>query len=120
MTTRFPQMTLGACLLPWKEDFTLDEPAFRKHIQSAISQGYQHIYLMGTAGEGYAVSDRQFEHIVSVFFEEMQGEGLQPMVGVISLSLSQILDRLRYAHKLGIGHFQISLPSWGALSDTEM
>jgi dihydrodipicolinate synthase/N-acetylneuraminate lyase len=120
MTTRFPQIELGACLLPWKEDFTLDEAAFRKHVRFAIAQAYQHIYLMGTAGEGYAVTDRQFEHVVSVFFEEMEGAGLQPMVGVISLSMGQILDRIRFAHKVGIRHFQISLPSWGALTDDEM
>jgi len=120
MNTRFPQIELGACLLPWKEDFTLDELAFRKHIQSAISQGFQHLYLMGTAGEGYAVTDRQFEHVVTVFFEEMQGEGLDPMVGVIAISMGQILDRIGLAHKLGIRHFQISLPSWGALDDEEM
>lgn len=120
MSTRFPQIQLGACLLPWKDDFTLDEPAFRKHIQFAIAQGFQHIYLMGTAGEGYAVTDRQFEQVVSVFYEEMQGEGLHPMVGVISLSMGQILERIRFAHNLGIRHFQISFPSWGALNDAEM
>jgi len=120
MGTRFPQIQLAACLLPWKEDFTFDEPAFRKHVQFAIAQGYQHIYLMGTAGEGYAVTDSQFEHVVSVFFEEMQSDGLQPMVGVISLSMGQILDRIRFACRVGIRHFQISLPSWGALNDEEM
>ncbi|MDR3676733.1 MAG: dihydrodipicolinate synthase family protein [Acidobacteriota bacterium] len=120
MATRFPQIQLIACLLPWKADYTLDEAVFRKHVQTAVAQGYQHLYLMGTAGEGYAVTDRQFEHVVSVFCEEMQGDGLAPMVGVISLSMGQILDRISFAHKMGIHHFQISLPSWGALSDGEM
>jgi dihydrodipicolinate synthase/N-acetylneuraminate lyase len=45
---------------------------------------------------------------------------LQPMVGMISLSMGQILDRIHFAHKLGIRNFQISLPSWGALNDDEM
>lgn len=117
---RFPQIRLAACPLPWKENLTLDEPAFRQHVRRAISLGYEHIYLMGTAGEGYAVTDRQYEQVVSVFREEMQGDGLQPMVGVISLSLGQILERIGYAHRLGIRHFQISLPSWGALADAEM
>ena len=86
MPTRFPQILLGAALLPWREDFTLDELQFREHIRSIIRHGFQHIYLMGTAGEGYALTDRQFQQVVQVFWEEMQQPDLHPMVGVISLS----------------------------------
>jgi dihydrodipicolinate synthase/N-acetylneuraminate lyase len=120
MPTRFPQILLGAAMLPWREDFSLDEPLFRAHIRSIVQQGYQHVYLMGTAGEGYALTDRQFQQVVAVFREEMQHPGLQPMVGVISLSMGQIVERIAWSHRLGIRHFQISLPSWGALTDKEM
>jgi dihydrodipicolinate synthase/N-acetylneuraminate lyase len=120
MKTRFPQCMLAACMLPWKEDFTLDEICLREHIQSTIHAGFQHLYLMGTAGEGYAVTDRQFEQVAAIFSEEMHQPGLEPMVGVISLSLQQVIERICFAYSLGIRQFQISLPSWGALSDREM
>ena len=120
MPTRFPQILLGAALLPWREDFTLDELNFREHIRNIVRHGFQHIYLMGTAGEGYALTDRQFQQVVQIFWEEMQQPGLHPMVGVISLSMGQILERIGWAHGVGIRHFQISLPSWGALTDNEM
>jgi dihydrodipicolinate synthase/N-acetylneuraminate lyase len=120
MPTRFPQILLGAAMLPWREDFSLDEPLFRAHIRSIVQQGYQHVYLMGTAGEGYALTDRQFQQVVAIFWEEMQQPGLQPMVGVISLSMGQIIERIAWSHRLGIRHFQISLPSWGTLTDEEM
>ena len=120
MPTRFPQILLGAALLPWREDFTLDELQFREHIRSIIRHGFQHIYLMGTAGEGYALTDRQFQQVVQVFWEEMQQPDLHPMVGVISMSMGQILERITWAHGTGVRHFQISLPSWGALTDSEM
>ena len=42
------------------------------------------------------------------------------MVGVISLSLPTIIERIERARQMGIRHFQISLPSWGALSDSEL
>jgi dihydrodipicolinate synthase/N-acetylneuraminate lyase len=80
---------LTACMLPWKEDFTLDEICLREHIQSTIQAGFQHLYLMGTAGEGYAVTDRQFEQVATIFSEEMHQPGLEPMVGVISLSVNK-------------------------------
>ena len=120
MTTRFPQILLGAVLLPWQEDFTLDETQFREHIRNIIRHGFQHVYLMGTAGEGYAVTERQFQQVVQILWDEMQQPGLHPMVGVISLSMGQILERIAWAHGVGIRHFQISLPSWGALTDVEM
>ena len=42
------------------------------------------------------------------------------MVGVISLSLGTILDRIERCRAKGVRHFQISLPSWGALGDSEL
>lgn len=120
MPARFPQILLGAALLPWRDDFTLDEELFREHIQSIIQQGFRHIYVMGTAGEGYALTDQQFQQVVRIFHEEMQQPGLHPMVGVISLSMAQVVERIAWAHQLGIRHFQISFPSWGAVTDREM
>jgi len=120
MTRRFPQILLGAALLPWQEDFTLDELRFREHLRAIVREGFEHIYLMGTAGEGYALTDRQFQQVVQVFRAEMQQPRLHPMVGVISLSMGQMVERIAWAHGLGIRHFQISLPSWGALTDSEM
>jgi dihydrodipicolinate synthase/N-acetylneuraminate lyase len=60
MRTRFPSIQLAVCLLPWKEDLRFDEPLFREHLQLAFAQGSQYVYLMATAGEGYAVTDSQF------------------------------------------------------------
>lgn len=120
MPVRFPQIMLGAAMLPWRKDSTLDESVFRQHIRNIIQAGFEHIYLMGTAGEGYAVTDRQFQQVVKIFWEEMQGPSLHPMVGVISLSMAHVVERIAWARERGIRHFQISLPSWGALSDDEM
>ncbi|MAG17055.1 MAG: hypothetical protein CMJ21_03195, partial [Phycisphaerae bacterium] len=81
-------------MLPWTEDFTLDESAFVRHVQSAIDGRYKCIYLMGTAGEGYALSNATFEHVVEVFAGLTVKDGLDPQIGVISLSMQQILERL--------------------------
>ena len=42
------------------------------------------------------------------------------MIGVISLSLGTIVERIQSAHALGFRDFQISFPSWGALTDGEV
>ena len=61
----------------------------------------KHLYVFGTAGEGYAVSDRQFDEITRVFHEETRAPDVHPMVGVISLSLTTIIERIERAAALG-------------------
>ena len=112
METRYPQRNLAACMLPWTEDFQLDVPVFEEHIQDAIDGGYKSLYLMGTAGEGYALNDSLFRQVVDVFAGVSVRDDLDPQVGVISTSMQQVIERIRYATEKGIGMFQISLPSW--------
>jgi dihydrodipicolinate synthase/N-acetylneuraminate lyase len=79
----------------------------------------KHVYIFGTAGEGYAVNERQYDQICRVFREETDQPGVTAMVGIIGLSLPQMIERIGRARDLGFRHFQISLPSWGALTETE-
>jgi dihydrodipicolinate synthase/N-acetylneuraminate lyase len=119
MDPRYPQRNLAACMLPWTEEFKLDVPVFEEHIQDAIDGGYKSIYLMGTAGEGYALADTLFQQVVDVFAALTVRDGLDPQVGVISISMQQVIERIRYAYAQGIRMFQISLPAWGALDEGE-
>ncbi len=116
---RYPRCILATAVVPWTEDWRLDERLFRREIQQLLAAGYRHLYIFGTAGEGYAVSDEQFRQITRVFVAEMPAGGAEPMVGVISLSLATIVERIAFARELGVRQFQISLPSWGALDPAE-
>jgi dihydrodipicolinate synthase/N-acetylneuraminate lyase len=117
---RYSQSNLAACMIPWTPQYQLDVVAFQRHIQSAIDGGYRCMYVMGTAGEeGYALSDRQFQEVVEVFAAQAVGGDRDPQVGVISLSMQTMLDRIAWCRLRGIRMFQISLPSWGALDDAE-
>lgn len=117
---RYPAVMLATPCLPWDEQFRFDEDAFRSQVRALLVRGLNHLYLFGTAGEGYAVTERQFEQIVTVFAEEMAGPDRYPMVGLISLSLPEMIERAKTAYALGIRDFQFSLPSWGALSNEEL
>ena len=118
-TKRYPQSNLAACMLPWTKDFKLDVPAFEIHVQNAIDDNYKCIYLMGTAGEGYALTDARFRQVVDVFSALTMRDGLDPQIGVIGLSMEQIIERITMAYDSGIRMFQISMPSWGALDESE-
>jgi dihydrodipicolinate synthase/N-acetylneuraminate lyase len=112
---------MGTVVVPWTDSLELDEGLFRDEIASLLAAGYTHLYVFGTAGEGYAVDDAQFEQIARVFVDQMRSGNAEPMVGVISLSLSTILRRTSFARDtLGVRLFQLSLPSWGALEEAEV
>ncbi len=118
MEKRYSCCIMGTCCVPWDGEGGLDEPVFRRHIRSLLERGTKHLYVFGTAGEGYAVDDEQFDRITTVFSEEMRAGGAEPMVGIISLSLSTVIRRIERACERGIQRFQISLPSWRKRSRT--
>ncbi len=117
---RYPQTILISCEIPWDEREQLLEDVFRKEVQMVLGLGFNHLYVFGTAGEGYAVDTARFRQIVEIFREETRGEDIHPQVGVIGLSTANIVERIAFAHQAGFRTFQISLPSWGALNDVEL
>ncbi len=117
---RYPAEIMATAVIPWTADWQLDERLFRRELTGLMALGYRHIYIFGTAGEGYAVDDAQFLAITRVYAEAVRAGGVEPMVGVINLALSTIIARIEAARELGARRFQISLPSWGALETDEV
>ena len=119
-STRYPQGLLVSCEIPWNDQEELDEETFRKEIQHFLRCGFRHIYIFGTAGEGYAVDTRNFRKIVEMFYEETRRPDVYPQVGIIGLSTANVRERIEIAYRAGFRMFQISLPCWGALNDREV
>lgn len=116
---RYPQAILVSCEAPWDEDERLLEDVFRREVRMVLKQ-FNHLYIFGTAGEGYAVDTPRFQQIVRIFYEETRGDDVHPMVGVIALSTANVVERIAVAYETGFRVFQISLPAWGALNDWEV
>jgi dihydrodipicolinate synthase/N-acetylneuraminate lyase len=117
---RMPPTILATCVLPWDDHLRFLESQFREHVRLLAAHVTEHIYVFGTAGEGYAVTDTQFRNIASVFWDEAQACEVTPMLGVISTSLGTIIDRIEFGLQAGYRQFQVSFPSWGAVSDVEL
>lgn len=115
-----PAPILATAVLPWTPRLEFDEMLFRRQVRTLATGLTRHLYVFGTAGEGYAVTDRQFDHVAQVFRDCAGEHGVSPMLGIISLSLPTIIRRIERGHELGYRLFQLSLPSWGALNDREL
>jgi dihydrodipicolinate synthase/N-acetylneuraminate lyase len=74
---------LATAVVPWTSDFRFDAETFRREVRTIARGLTRHIYIFGTAGEGYAVSDRQFEEIATCFQVCAREEGVSPLLGVI-------------------------------------
>jgi dihydrodipicolinate synthase/N-acetylneuraminate lyase len=117
---RYHQAILVSCEIPWDNQEQLLEDLFRQQVRRTLARGFNNLYIFGTAGEGYAVDAPRFQRIVEIFHEETRGENIFPQVGVIGLSSATVRERIAFAYGLGFRFFQISLPSWGALNDSEL
>jgi dihydrodipicolinate synthase/N-acetylneuraminate lyase len=111
---------LATAVTPWTADWKFDAEAFRRQVRTIARGLTRNIYIFGTAGEGYAVSDAQFREVASCFLECAGEEGVSPMIGIISLSLPTMIERIAWAHSHGCREFLFALPSWGGLNDREL
>jgi dihydrodipicolinate synthase/N-acetylneuraminate lyase len=116
----FDSSILATAVIPWTEQGTFAAETFARQVRTLARGLTRHIYTFGTAGEGYAVSDEQFREVAACFGRVARDEGVTPMLGVISLSLSTIIERIAWARERGFREFQLSLPAWGALNDREL
>lgn len=117
---RYRSCIVATCCVPWADDGSFAEDVFRRFVRGLQSHGIRDLYIFGTAGEGYAVTDTQFDAVTRAFLEETQAPDVQGMVGVISISLPTVIERIGRARDMGARRFQISFPSWGTLQDAEV
>jgi dihydrodipicolinate synthase/N-acetylneuraminate lyase len=119
-TSPQPARVLGTAVIPWTDGYLFDEACFGRQVSLIARQLTRSIYVFGTAGEGYAVTEKQFDTIADAFWRISREHAVSPMLGVISLSLSTIIDRISRGAAMGFRTFQLSLPSWGPLNDREL
>jgi dihydrodipicolinate synthase/N-acetylneuraminate lyase len=99
-----PSPILGTAVLPWDANGQLDEPRLVSQVAQLTKTLTRHLYIFGTAGEGYAVSDAQFRQVSTCFAKCASVHQARPMIGVISLSLATIIERIEFGRGLGFGN----------------
>jgi len=120
MQKRYPKTLMTTACVPWTKDFKIDEVLLRREIDTLMNAGSKSIYLFGTAGEGYSVNRSQYIDLVRILKDQTSSDkSVMPMVGVISLSMAEAIDRIEMGAKEGITDFQISFPSWGSVTRQE-
>jgi dihydrodipicolinate synthase/N-acetylneuraminate lyase len=104
----------------WDQDGLFSPNLFRKAIGKLIQEDCDGLYLFGTSGEGYAVSDDEFTQIVDVYLDATTAFTGFRQVGCLGLSSDQVKHRCRIAAERGLQSVQITLPFWKELNDAEI
>ena len=115
---------LRGCLvsvpIPWDDRGSLLPNAFRGATRKLLDEGCDGIYLFGTSGEGYAVTENEFLQITALFAEETEDRGVFRQVGCFGLSSDQVKERCAVVRDRSIEGVQITLPFWKELTDAEL
>ena len=56
LMARYPQGILVACPSPWDDNDELVEELLREEVRLVLAAGFEHCYVFGTGGEGYAAA----------------------------------------------------------------
>jgi len=106
--------------LAWDEQGKFQGNLFEGAVRKLLAEKCDGLYVFGTSGEGYAVTDDEFRRITEIFARETQNAGVFRQVGCFGLSSDQVKRRCAIAVDEGIEGVQITLPFWKKLSDAEL
>ena len=117
---RFVENPLALCSLFWNEDWTFDKQGFAENVEALLARKKFVPYICCTAGEGYALSHKNYAEIVKTFADLTKGYDLPVIAGVISTSLQEMHERVELAVEAGITNIMFPLPSWGVMNPGEI
>ena len=106
--------------IPWDREHNFETNSFDEILNQLMGQSCDGLYLFGTSGEGYAVSENEFSEIVAQFAETTSSWSGYRQVGCFGLSTSQIKWKCKVCEELNIKQIQITLPFWKELTDDEL
>ena len=106
--------------LPWREDYSLDEPVFRQNLEKLCTFKVAGIYTTGSTGEFYALDRPEFQRMVDIVVETVAPTGIPLQVGCCADDTRDILRQIEYAFHAGADGVQIVIPYWMELTQGEI
>lgn len=106
-------------LLAWNDDDSLDVARVADEIDSLIAMRVDGIYSNGTAGEFHTLTESEFDRLAVLLADRCERSGTPFQIGVSHMSAQISLERLRRCVPLAPAAFQVILPDWFPVSNTE-
>ncbi len=104
---------------PMTDDEEINTDELRRQIERMISAGIHGIFVFGTNGEGYILSEAEKKEILSVCIEQVHGR-VPVYAGTGCISTAETIRMSQWAEKAGADVLSIITPSFAAASQKEM
>ena len=106
-------------ITPMKVDETVNEQELRNQVNRLIEAGVHGLFAFGTNGEGYILSDKEKEKVLSVVIEEAAGR-VPIYAGTGCVSTKETIEMSKLAQRLGVDVLSIITPWFAKASQEEL
>ncbi|MEF9673018.1 4-hydroxy-tetrahydrodipicolinate synthase [Pseudomonas sp. PCH446] len=108
-----------ALVTPFTADQRLDEKALRGLVESLIEAGVHGLFVLGTNGEFFALSDEEKLEIVRITLDASAGR-LPVMVGTGAFSTHEVIEMNKRVEGMGANALSVITPYFNAVSQAEL
>ena len=110
---------IPAMITPIDSGERVDESALRKMINYLIAKGVHGIFALGTTGEFYAFSEKEYSNIVEITVDEVNGR-VPVYIGACALTTKQTMKLSHIALKAGADAISVLTPMFIKPNDDEL
>lgn len=104
---------------PMNEDESINEKELRNQVNRQIEAGVHGLFPFGTNGEGYILSEKEKEVVLSIVIEEARGR-VPVYAGTGCIGTKDTIRQSQIAKALGADILSIITPSFAAASQSEL
>ncbi|MDO4838695.1 MAG: 4-hydroxy-tetrahydrodipicolinate synthase [Clostridia bacterium] len=104
---------------PMTDDEEINTDELKRQVERMISAGIHGIFVFGTNGEGYILSENEKKEILSVCIEQVNGR-VPVYAGTGCISTAETIRMSRWAEEAGADVLSIITPFFAAASQKEM
>lgn len=106
-------------ITPMNEDESVNETELRNQVKRLLEAGVHGIFPLGTNGEGYILSDKEKELILTVVVDEVKGQ-VPVYAGTGCIGTKETIKLSQTAQAIGVDVLSIITPSFAQASQEEL
>ena len=117
--TFLPKGIIPPVITPFKDDGMLNETVLRQVIEFLLKNGVHGIFSMGTTGEFYALSDNDYQRILEITVEAVNGR-VPVYAGCNDITTRGSIRYVKLAEKAGVDAISVLTPMFITQTQSEL
>ncbi len=110
---------ISAMLTPFHEDLTIDETTTRKQVNRLINEGIHGLFILGTNGEFFSLSDDEKVEFAKIVVDEVKGR-IPVCAGTGAIRTQDVIELTRRMEEVGVDSVSVLTPYLMTISQKEL